>query len=52
MGFSSLLSSSSLLFSFMVLFDSVETPMDFLSRYNLTQFAKALYGSENKLNQI
>ena len=52
MAFSSLLSSSSLLFSFMVLFDSVETPMGFLSRYNLTQLAKALYGSGSKLNQI
>lgn len=52
MAFSSLLSSSSLLFSFMVLFESVETPMGFLSRYNLTQLAKALYGSGSKLNQI
>ena len=52
MAFSSLLSSSSLLFSFMVLFDSVETPMGFLSRYNLTRLAKALYGSRSKLNQI
>lgn len=50
-GFFSLLSSSSLLFSFMVLFESVETPMDFLSRYNLTQLAKVAYGSESKLNK-